>query len=64
MQELQPLSTLRSSSDHTSFNHGFLLPQMAAIFPRLNTYACIATKWTRHLGFCITYSSLLLKTWR
>ncbi|XP_076044697.1 putative G-protein coupled receptor CG31760 isoform X2 [Oratosquilla oratoria] len=38
--------------------------EMAAIFPVLDTYACIATKWTRHLGFCITFSALLMKTWR
>lgn len=38
--------------------------QMAAIFPILDTYWCIATKWTRHMGFCITYTSLLMKTWR
>nr|XP_045608318.1 probable G-protein coupled receptor CG31760 isoform X1 [Procambarus clarkii]XP_045608319.1 probable G-protein coupled receptor CG31760 isoform X1 [Procambarus clarkii]XP_045608320.1 probable G-protein coupled receptor CG31760 isoform X1 [Procambarus clarkii]XP_045608321.1 probable G-protein coupled receptor CG31760 isoform X1 [Procambarus clarkii] len=38
--------------------------EMAAIFPVLDTYSCIATKWTRHLGFCITFSSLLMKTWR
>ena len=38
--------------------------QMAAIFPVLDTYSCVATKWTRHMGFCITYSALLLKTWR
>lgn len=37
---------------------------MIAIFPELNTGACIMTKVTRHLGFCITYSALLLKTWR
>ena len=38
--------------------------EMGAIFPYLNTAACVATKWTRHMGFCITYSSLLMKTWR
>ncbi|XP_063244270.1 probable G-protein coupled receptor CG31760 [Bacillus rossius redtenbacheri] len=38
--------------------------EMAAIFPVLDVYACIATKWTRHLGFCITYTALLMKTWR
>ena len=38
--------------------------QLAAIFPVLDTYSCIATKWTRHLGFCITYTALLMKTWR
>lgn len=38
--------------------------QMAAIFPILDTYWCIATKWTRHMGFCLTYTSLLMKTWR
>ncbi|XP_060523083.1 probable G-protein coupled receptor CG31760 isoform X2 [Cylas formicarius] len=38
--------------------------EMAAIFPVLDMYSCIATKWTRHLGFCITYTALLMKTWR
>lgn len=38
--------------------------QMAAIFPILDVYSCIATKWTRHMGFCITYTALLMKTWR
>ncbi|KAG1665823.1 putative G-protein coupled receptor [Nymphon striatum] len=38
--------------------------EMAAIFPVLDRYSCIATKWTRNLGFCVTYSALLLKTWR
>lgn len=38
--------------------------EMAAIFPILDTYWCVATKWTRHMGFCITYTSLLMKTWR
>ncbi|XP_017856648.1 PREDICTED: probable G-protein coupled receptor CG31760 [Drosophila arizonae] len=37
---------------------------MVAIFPYLDTTWCIATKWTRHMGFCITYTSLLMKTWR
>ncbi|XP_033609513.1 probable G-protein coupled receptor CG31760 isoform X2 [Cryptotermes secundus] len=38
--------------------------EMAAIFPVLDLYSCIATKWSRHLGFCITYTALLMKTWR
>ncbi|XP_034230220.1 probable G-protein coupled receptor CG31760 [Thrips palmi] len=38
--------------------------ELAAIFPVLDLYSCIATKWTRHLGFCITYTALLMKTWR
>ncbi|XP_071439411.1 probable G-protein coupled receptor CG31760 [Hetaerina americana] len=38
--------------------------EMAAIFPVLGFYSCIATKWTRHMGFCITYTALLMKTWR
>ncbi|GLV34665.1 uncharacterized protein CBL_09145 [Carabus blaptoides fortunei] len=38
--------------------------EMAAIFPVLDTYSCIATKWSRHLGFCVTYTALLMKTWR
>ncbi|XP_045488890.1 probable G-protein coupled receptor CG31760 [Pieris rapae] len=38
--------------------------EMAAIFPVLDMYSCIATKWTRHMGFCITYTALLMKTWR
>lgn len=37
---------------------------MAAIFPILDVTSCIATKWTRHMGFCITYTALLMKTWR
>ena len=37
---------------------------MAAIFPVLDMVCCVATKWTRHMGFCITYSALMLKTWR
>ncbi|KAI4499691.1 hypothetical protein M0802_005261 [Mischocyttarus mexicanus] len=37
--------------------------EMAAIFPVLDMYSCIATKWTRHLGFCISYTALLMKTW-
>lgn len=37
---------------------------MAAIFPVLDVFSCVLTKWTRHMGFCITYSALLLKTWR
>ncbi|XP_058121445.1 probable G-protein coupled receptor CG31760 [Anopheles coustani] len=42
----------------------FMYLEMAAIFPILDTYACIATKWTRHMGFCVTYTALLMKTWR
>jgi hypothetical protein len=38
--------------------------QMAAIFPVLDMYSCIATKWTRHMGFCVSYTALLMKTWR
>ncbi|TMW48330.1 hypothetical protein DOY81_006598 [Sarcophaga bullata] len=38
--------------------------EMVAIFPYLDTTWCIITKWTRHMGFCITYTSLLMKTWR
>ncbi|XP_067622555.1 probable G-protein coupled receptor CG31760 isoform X2 [Eurosta solidaginis] len=38
--------------------------EMVAIFPYLDTTWCIVTKWTRHMGFCITYTSLLMKTWR
>ncbi|KAK6628221.1 hypothetical protein RUM43_002033 [Polyplax serrata] len=38
--------------------------EMAAIFPVLDRYSCLATKWSRHLGFCITYTALLMKTWR
>ena len=37
---------------------------MVAIFPYLDMYFCIATKWTRNMGFLITYSALLMKTWR
>ncbi|KAK0170883.1 hypothetical protein PV328_008674 [Microctonus aethiopoides] len=43
---------------------GIMYLEMAAIFPVLDLYSCIATKWTRHLGFCISYTALLMKTWR
>ncbi|XP_049535012.1 probable G-protein coupled receptor CG31760 [Anopheles darlingi] len=42
----------------------FMYLEMAAIFPILDKYSCIATKWTRHMGFCVTYTALLMKTWR
>ncbi|VVC90381.1 unnamed protein product [Leptidea sinapis] len=29
--------------------------EMAAIFPVLDRYSCIATKWTRHMGVSLTY---------
>ncbi|TRY80523.1 hypothetical protein TCAL_12818 [Tigriopus californicus] len=38
--------------------------EMVAIFPYLNMPTCIATKWTRNMGFLVTYSALLMKTWR
>lgn len=38
--------------------------EMVAIFPYLNMPSCIATKWTRNMGFLVTYSALLMKTWR
>ena len=38
--------------------------QMVVIYPILSTLFCVLTKWTRHLGFCITYTALLMKTWR
>ncbi|XP_044007176.1 probable G-protein coupled receptor CG31760 [Aphidius gifuensis] len=38
--------------------------EMAAIFPVLDIYSCVLTKWTRHFGFCISYTALLMKTWR
>lgn len=37
---------------------------MVVIYPLLHTSLCVLTKWSRHLGFCITYTSLLMKTWR
>ncbi|XP_045475935.1 probable G-protein coupled receptor CG31760 [Harmonia axyridis] len=48
----------------TLFGCATMYLEMAAIFPVLDTYSCIATKWSRHLGFCITYTALLMKTWR
>ncbi|RZB40457.1 7tm 3 and/or DivIVA domain containing protein, partial [Asbolus verrucosus] len=48
----------------TLFGCATMYMEMAAIFPVLDTYSCIATKWSRHLGFCITYTALLMKTWR
>jgi len=38
--------------------------EMVVIYPVLNTSFCVLTKWARHLGFCITYTALLMKTWR
>ena len=38
--------------------------QMFVLYPVLNTFLCVLSKWTRHFGFCITYFSLLMKTWR
>lgn len=48
----------------TLFGCATMYMEMAAIFPVLDTYSCIATKWSRHMGFCITYTALLMKTWR
>ncbi|KAJ8959150.1 hypothetical protein NQ318_022411 [Aromia moschata] len=48
----------------TLFGCATMYLEMAAIFPVLDTYSCIATKWSRHLGFCVTYTALLMKTWR
>ncbi|CAH1966741.1 unnamed protein product [Acanthoscelides obtectus] len=48
----------------TLFGCATMYLEMAAIFPILDQYSCIATKWSRHLGFCITYTALLMKTWR
>ncbi|ALC39992.1 CG31760 [Drosophila busckii] len=62
-------SDLMQTTLPVQFAHGHShMPQeninMVAIFPFLDTSWCIATKWTRHMGFCITYTSLLMKTWR
>ncbi|XP_060839071.1 probable G-protein coupled receptor CG31760 isoform X2 [Rhopalosiphum padi] len=38
--------------------------EMGIMFPECTQKLCVATKWTRHFGFCITYSALLMKTWR
>ncbi|XP_050442150.1 probable G-protein coupled receptor CG31760 isoform X2 [Adelges cooleyi] len=38
--------------------------EMGMMFPQCSQQLCVATKWTRHFGFCITYSALLMKTWR
>ncbi|XP_074027570.1 probable G-protein coupled receptor CG31760 isoform X2 [Leptinotarsa decemlineata] len=48
----------------TLFGCATMYLEMAAIFPILDQYSCIATKWSRHLGFCVTYTALLMKTWR
>ncbi|XP_023313125.1 probable G-protein coupled receptor CG31760 [Anoplophora glabripennis] len=48
----------------TLFGCATMYLEMAAIFPVLDMYSCIATKWSRHLGFCVTYTALLMKTWR
>jgi G protein-coupled receptor 158 len=46
-------------------NHlSLFVAQTVANFPILDAGTCVLTKWTRNFGFCITYSALLLKTWR
>lgn len=35
---------------------GIMYLEMAAIFPILDKYTCIATKWTRHMGQYFTQS--------
>lgn len=35
--------------------------EMAAIFPILDMYACIATKWTRHMGKLFQSSAAMRK---
>lgn len=37
---------------------GIMYLEMAAIFPILDMYACIATKWTRHMGRYLTQSNI------
>jgi hypothetical protein len=37
---------------------------MVVIYPELTVTWCVLTKWTRHFGFCVTYTALLMKTWR
>lgn len=43
---------------------GIMYSEMFVIYPLLTTSLCVMTKWARHMGFCITYTSLLMKTWR
>ncbi|XP_025422700.1 probable G-protein coupled receptor CG31760 isoform X2 [Sipha flava] len=38
--------------------------EMGIMFPECTQELCVATKWARHFGFCITYLALLMKTWR
>ncbi|CAG7718790.1 unnamed protein product [Allacma fusca] len=38
--------------------------EMVALFPVLTMQSCVAVKWTRHLGFCITYTALYMKLCR
>nr|XP_018917299.1 PREDICTED: probable G-protein coupled receptor CG31760 isoform X1 [Bemisia tabaci] len=48
----------------TLFGCSIMYLEMAAIFPVLDKISCSFTKWLRHFGFCVTYSALLMKTWR
>lgn len=57
-------ASTRNTHAHTLRTQIVQSMQMAAIFPILDVTSCVATKWTRHMGFCITYTALLMKTWR
>lgn len=38
--------------------------EMIALFPVLSQATCVGVKWTRHMGFCVTYTALYMKLCR
>ncbi|CAL8109338.1 unnamed protein product [Orchesella dallaii] len=66
--KFRKIPVLKSSSPifHciTLFGCMIMYSEMIALFPILTRPSCIAVKWTRHLGFSITYTALYMKLCR
>jgi len=42
----------------------FVLFQLLVSFPTASVVRCVLEPWLKHVGFCLIYGSLALKTWR
>ena len=42
----------------------FPLFQLLVSFPTASEVRCVLEPWLKHVGFCLIYGSLALKTWR
>lgn len=42
----------------------FALFQLLVSFPTASVVCCVLEPWLKHVGFCLIYGSLALKTWR